>query len=119
MARRGAGGYEALMPAARAHIHASLTLFALLGGCGQGDLFARFPDSESAAVTASPYPALAEGPALLAAAGPAPDPAAGAAVVDGLTADAAVAQAETERLSGPVFDVDALRRDAEAVRQGR
>jgi hypothetical protein len=96
-----------------------LTLVALLGGCGQGDLFARFPDIESAGVAASPYPALAEGPALLAAAGPAPDAAEGTAVVEGLTTEAALAQAESERLSGPVFDVDALRREAEAVRQGR
>ena len=119
MARRDAGGYEALMPAARRHIHASLTLLALLSGCGQGDLFARFPDRESAGVEAAVYPALYEGPALLAATGPAPDPASGRAIVDSLSADAALAQADAERLGAPVFDADALRRDADVVRRGR
>ena len=120
MARGDAGGYEAVMPAARRHIHASLTLLAgLLAGCGQGDLFARFPDRESAGVANAPYPALSEGPGLLAAAGPAPDPAAGGTIVDGLSAEAAMAQADSERLGVPVFDADALRRDADAVRQGR
>lgn len=90
-----------------------------VAGCGQGDLFARFPDNESAQVAAAPYPRLVDGVVALKAAGPGPDPAEGSAIVDSLTTEAALARAEAERLGAPVMDAEALGRDAEAVRTGR
>jgi hypothetical protein len=108
------------MPRRHVRIKVSIGLLALLAaGCGQGDLFARLPDDESAEVAATPYPRLVDGIVSLKAAGPGPDRAQGAAIVENLSTEAALAQAEAQRLGVAVMDAETLDRDAEAVRRGR
>lgn len=110
-----------LSPRRRASRAAAVAVAAALwlGGCGQGDLFARFPERESATVEAAAWPTLVDGVTRLQAAGPGPDPADGAVILDSLGAEAAWAQAEAERLGSPVVESAALTRDADAVRAGR
>jgi hypothetical protein len=96
-----------------------LTLLPLMAaGCGQGDLFAQFPERESADVASAPYPELVDGVGMLEASGPGPDPAGGAAIVESRSTEAALAQADAERVGAAVFEVEALRSDADAVRRG-
>lgn len=87
----------------------------LLAGCGLGDVFAQFPPPDPATAGA-PWPRLVDGETRLAEAGPAPSPVTGLAILDDLSREAARSSAEAERVSAPVFEVETLRRDADAVR---
>ncbi|MGF1659995.1 MAG: hypothetical protein ACFCUS_11250 [Rubrimonas sp.] len=89
-----------------------------LPGCGIGAIFTRIDVPESEGVADAPWPELADAPSALSLRESAPDPAEGPRLIEALGVEAAVSAAEAERLSAPVFDVAALRRDADAVRRG-
>ncbi|TVQ57484.1 MAG: hypothetical protein EA355_04270 [Rhodobacteraceae bacterium] len=94
-------------------------LIAALAGCEARGVFVDYPDVESPSVAAAPWPRLVDAPDPAEARATAPDPAEGAAVAEALRIEAALAAAEAERLSAPVFEVGRLRADAAAVRAGR
>jgi len=119
MARARADRYNASMPAQRRLVQTLIALAALLSGCGQGDIFARLPDTASPEVAQAPYPTLLSASQHPGLRTPAPDPAAGAAVVAAMQVEAALLAAESARVSGPVFAVAPLRAEAAAVRAGR
>jgi hypothetical protein len=98
----------------------SLAALLALAGCGDARrVFAAYPAAESASVADAPYPALVDMPTPRALRETAPDPATGRAIAADLSIEAAVQQAEAERLSGPVADVEPLRAAAAEARAGR
>lgn len=119
MARRRAARYNASMPAQRRPVQTLIALATLLTGCGQGDIFARLPDTASVEVAKAPYPTLLSAVQHPALQKPAPDPAEGAAVVAALQVEAALLAAESARVSPPVLDAAPLRAEAAAARAGR
>jgi hypothetical protein len=121
MARLAACGYSAIMPARSTPFQApfaALLLCALGAGCGSPAVFQPFAEAEGSGVAQAPYPDLAEVHAYASGMRPAPDAGDGAAIARDMALQAALAQAESERVSGPVFAVEPLRRDADAVRRG-
>lgn len=106
-------------PFRRAARAASLSAALAASGCGIGEIFTRIDVPESDAVAVAPWPELAEIPSAQSLRDGAPDPGAGPRLVEALSVEAAVSAAEAERLSAPVFDVEALRRDAAQVRRAR
>ncbi|MFN3614188.1 MAG: hypothetical protein ACK4WC_06480 [Rubrimonas sp.] len=109
------------MPARRIRFKAPLTallLCAVGAGCGGPQVFQPFAETEGSGVAGAPYPDLAEVHAYARGMRPPPDAGDGAAIARDLALQAALAQAESERVSGPVFAVEPLRRDADAVRRG-
>lgn len=119
VARPRADRYNATMPAQRRPVQTLIALAALLSGCGQGDIFARLPDTGSAAVADAPYPTLLSAVRHPALDRPAPDPATGEAVVAAMQVEAALLAAESARVSPPVVAVAPLRAEAAAARAGR
>lgn len=107
------------MPAQRRLVQTLIALSALLSGCGQGDIFARLPDTALEEVADAPYPTLLSAVQHPALKKPAPDPAEGAAVVSAMQVEAALLAAESARVSPPVFAVAPLRAEAAAARAGR
>lgn len=94
-------------------------LVGTLGGCEAQRSLAGYPAPQSAAADAAPWPRLVDGPTHAVPPGPGPDPAAGAAVAAGLTAEAREMAARAEALGAPVVPVSALRAEAAAARAGR
>lgn len=90
-----------------------------LAGCEAQRMLAGYPAPESPAVEAAPWPRLADGPTHAAPMGPGPDPATGAAIASGLTAEARAMAAQAEALAEPVVPVEELQAEAEAARAGR
>lgn len=81
-------------------------------------MFAPVARVESPGVASAPYPQLSEVAQFARGMRPPPDAGDGAAILRDMELQAVLAQAESERLSGPVFAVEPLRRDADAVRRG-
>jgi hypothetical protein len=98
----------------------SLALFLALAlaGCQEArEAIRAYPVGERASTEDAPYPRLVDGPSPRSLRESAPDPADGQAIAAELTFDAAVQQAEAERLAQPVADVEPLRAEAEDVRR--
>ncbi|SDZ79689.1 hypothetical protein [Rubrimonas cliftonensis] len=90
-----------------------------LCACVDADALRLFPDVEIPDAGDAPWPDLAAAAEAGRALPPPPDPAEGEAIVRDLTLEAAVMRAEAERLSVPVFEVEALQADAAALRRER
>lgn len=119
MARARADRYTCIMPAQRRLVQILIVVATPLAGCGQGDIFARLPQTASATTADAPYPTLlsaVEHPAL---SRPAPDPEEGAGIVAAMQVEAALLAADSARVSPPVFASAPLRAEAAAVRAGR
>ncbi len=119
MAPERADRYNRSMPAQRLPVQILIALAALLTGCGQGDIFARLPDTRSEAVSNAPYPTLLSAVQHPALREPAPDPAEGAAIVAAMQVEAALLAADSARVSPPVLEAAPLRAEAAAARAGR
>ena len=91
-----------------------------LSGCGEARrAITAYPVVESPEVAEAPYPSLLDMPSPQEAAASAPDPLEGAVVAAELQGRAAEQRAEAERVAAPVFEVEALRDELDAVRRGR
>ena len=88
----------------------------MLAGCAAQRELAGYPAPTSPQLDAAPWPRLADGPNHARPLGAGPNTAEGAAIAATLTASARAQAAEAERLSSPVFAVQPLREEADAVR---
>lgn len=70
-------------------------------------------------LAAGPRPELIDTVRRIEASGPPLDPAAGAAVVESMDVEAALAQADSARVAAPVVQAEPLRRAAAEARAGR
>ena len=96
----------------------SLALALAVSACGEArQVIAAYPVEESGAVADAPYPALVDMPTPAELRAGAPDPEEGRAIAGALTVEAAVQAAEAERLAGIGSGAEALRAEAEAIRQ--
>lgn len=93
---------------------------AITAGCAGAPFHTPFDDLrdiESPVVEDAPYPTLLQAGDAVAAVGPTPDPAVGQETIASLSAAAAVMADRSRALARPVFEVDALRAEAAAVRR--
>ncbi len=103
----------------RARDGAALALALALAGCGPTGPFATVDVPEPPGVDAAAWPRLVDAPPASRLRAQAPAPAEGARILEEMAVESAISAAEAERIAAPVFDVEALRRDAESLRSRR